>query len=238
MSVIDRIISTESGGDPNARNPNSSASGLGQFIDATWLSMLAKHRPDIQGSPQELLALKSDPSLSKAMTEAYARDNGAILSESGLPVTPGSTYLAHFAGPKGAVSVLNADPNAPVGQILGEAVVKANPFLANMTAADLRAWADRKMGGQTPQATAQAQAQTPVRPVMQAQAQQPMGGNISMPPQAAEPPAPSLFGQMPAQQMAAAPPPIFAPQRKPIDLSKLRAALEASGNRGLLLSKG
>jgi hypothetical protein len=238
MSVIDRIISSESGGDPNARNPNSSASGLGQFIDATWLSMLAKHRPDIQGSPQELLALKSDPSLSKAMTEAYARDNGAILSESGLPVTPGSTYLAHFAGPKGAVSVLNADPNAPVGQILGEAVVKANPFLANMTAADLRAWADRKMGGQAPQATAQAQAPAPVRPVMQAQAQQPMAGNISMPSQGAEPSTPSLFGQMPVQQIAAAPPPIFAGHRKPIDLSKLRAALEASGNRGLLLSKG
>lgn len=47
--------------------------------------------------------------------------------------------------------------------------------------------------------------------------------------------SPSLFGQMPAEQQA--PPPIFAGQRKPIDLSKLRAALQASGNRGLIFSK-
>lgn len=237
MSVIDRIIGVESGGDPNARNPRSSAAGLGQFIDATWIDMLAKHRPDIQGSPQELLALKSDPTLSKAMTEAYAADNGRILAQSGQPVTPGTTYLAHFAGPKGAVSVLSADPSAPVGQILGDAVVKANPFLANMTVADLRAWADRKMGGQAPQPTQGPPQQSMPAPA-QPQIQRPMGmAGMSMPSQSQEP-SPSLFEQMPAQQMAAAPPPIFAGQRKPIDLSKLRAALEASGNRGLLLSRG
>ena len=36
---------------------------------------------------------------------------------------------------------------APAGSILGAAAVKANPFLANMTAGDVAAWADRKMGG-------------------------------------------------------------------------------------------
>ena len=72
MSLIDSIIGAESGGNADARNPNSSASGLGQFLDATWLSMMAKHRPDIQGSRDELLALKNDPTLSRAMTEAYA----------------------------------------------------------------------------------------------------------------------------------------------------------------------
>jgi hypothetical protein len=48
------------------------------------------------------------------MTEAYANQNQAILSKAGVPVTPGTTYLAHFAGPGGAVKVLQADPNAPV----------------------------------------------------------------------------------------------------------------------------
>jgi hypothetical protein len=81
------------------------------------------------------------------MTAAYAGDNAGILSKAGLPVTAGSQYLAHFAGPQGAVGILNADPSTPAGSILGAGVVKANPFLAKMTAGDLAAWADRKMGG-------------------------------------------------------------------------------------------
>jgi hypothetical protein len=147
MGLIDQIISVESGGKSNAKNSNSSASGPAQFIDATWLDMLARHRPDLTGSREELLALKNDPALSREMTAAYAGDNAGILSKSGLPVTPGTQYLAHFAGPQGAVGILNADPTTPAGAILGDRVVKANPFLAGMTAGDLAAWADRKMGG-------------------------------------------------------------------------------------------
>lgn len=148
MALVDQIISAESGGNPNARNPNSSAEGPGQFIDSTWLAMLSKHRPDlVEGrSPQDLLALKTDPDLAKAMTTAYAADNAGILSNAGLPVTPGTTYLAHFAGPQGALGILNADPNTPVASILGPKAVAANPFLNGKTAADLRVWADRKMG--------------------------------------------------------------------------------------------
>ena len=234
MSLIDSIIGAESGGNADARNPNSSASGLGQFLDATWLSMMAKHRPDIQGSRDELLALKNDPTLSRAMTEAYAADNGKILTGAGFEASPGNTYLAHFAGPQGAVKVLSADPNAPVSSILGEAAVKANPFLQGMTAADLQAWAARKMGGAS-QPTQPQNAQTsPAGPANRVPApsvaQQAPSAPISAPSGG------NLFSQMPASQMAA-PPPIFYAQRKPIDLSKLQAALSASGNRGLFFSK-
>src|SRR5581483_2792886 len=106
MGLIDQIISVESGGKSNAANPNSSAAGPGQFIDGTWLDMLARHRPDITGSRDELLALKNDPALSREMTAAYAGDNAGILSKAGLPVTAGTQYLAHFAGPQGAVGIL------------------------------------------------------------------------------------------------------------------------------------
>lgn len=150
MGIVDQIIGVESGGDPNARNPNSSAAGAGQFIDSTWLDMLAKNRPDLTGSRSELLALKSDPALSREMTAAYAAQNSGILKQAGLPVTPGTQYLAHFAGPQGAVGLLNADPSAPAGAVLGAGVVKANPFLAHMTAGDVAAWAERKMGGAAP----------------------------------------------------------------------------------------
>lgn len=147
MGLVDQIISVESGGDPNAKNSRSSAAGPGQFIDATWLDMLAKHRPDITGSPGDLLALKSDPALSREMTAAYAADNGGTLQRAGLPVTPGTQYLAHFAGPTGAVGLLNADPATPAAAVLGQGFAKANPTLAGYSAGQLAAWADRKMGG-------------------------------------------------------------------------------------------
>lgn len=222
MGLIDNIIGVESGGNPNATNPNSSASGLGQFIDSTWLATIRGARPDLAGkSDAELLALKTDPQLSREMTEAYANQNQALLTKAGVPVTPGSTYLAHFAGPGGAVKVLQADPTASVESILGGAAVKANPFLRGMTAADLQAWADKKMGGKA----------VPVQPQPAATAAPPSGllaqapGGLAPPslPQQGLGGAPSF--QIPQEQMQA--PPIFYAQRKPIDLSALKAAFKA-----------
>lgn len=147
-NVADRIIGNESGGNPNARNPMSSAAGPGQFINSTWLDTVRRNRPDLAGQPDAvILAMRSDPNLARDMTAAYAAQNGQTLGAAGLPVTPGTQYLAHFAGPAGALAVLRADPATPVLSVLGPDVVRANPFLANMTTGDLRAWADRKMAG-------------------------------------------------------------------------------------------
>lgn len=234
MSLIDRIISAESGGDPNARNPRSSAAGSGQFIDSTWLSMLARHRPDISGSKEDLLARKLDPELSREMTARYAADNAAILAKAGIQATPGSTYLAHFAGPQGAVSVLSADPAAPVASVLDPGAIKANPFLRNMTAGDLRAWADKKVGGQLAPAimgTAPPKA-APVSlasqimgaPPPETQAQ-PMAA-----PAPAQPVAPApQYQEPPPLTSMQAPPPVFAAPVLPTDILAL---LKASGNRG------
>lgn len=222
MGLVDQIVGAESGGDADAKNPNSSASGAGQFIDSTWLDMLKQHRPDIaQGqSDADLIALKSNPDLSRQMTAAYAADNGAILKQAGLPVTPGTTYLAHFAGPQGAVSLLNADPSAPAASVLTPAAMKANPFLANMTAGDVAAWANRKMGAATPGSNP-GMTPAPQRPPMFAQGApaQPAGPSFTLPAAAVGGGAPQ-----PAAQGTPAAPPIFAAPRKPIDLSKLMAA--------------
>ena len=248
MSLIDSIIGAESGGNPNATNPNSSATGLGQFINSTWLDTIKSARPDLaQGkSDAELLALRTDPQISREMTEAYAAQNGRILTQAGHEATPGNTYLAHFAGPKGAVSVLSADPNTPVSSVLSPEAVKANPFLQKMTVGDLRAWADRKMGGQAPQApVAQPVQASPAAPANGLLAQpnsvgglmagQAAGGLLSQAPpifpqaapQQAQPqqqqPAGDIFSQMQPPQ---APQIMYAPRRAP-DLSKLRAAIKA-----------
>lgn len=167
MAYQDNVVAAESGGDPNMRDARSSAAGAAGFIDSTWIDMLAKNRPDlVQGkSRDELIALKSDPQLSRDMTAAYAAENGGILAKAGLPVTPGTQYLAHFAGPKGAVGLLSADPSLPAGSILGQAAVKANPFLANMTAGDVVNWASKKMGARAPMSMAGPAASAPAAPV-------------------------------------------------------------------------
>lgn len=224
MAYSDSVIQAESGGDPNSKDPNSSASGPGGFIDSTWVNTVRAHRPDLaQGrSDDELLALKTDSKLAGQMVDAYAADNAAILAKAGLPVTDGTRYLAHFAGPGGAVKILQADPNAPAADILGPAAAKANPFLAGMTAQGLQAWAAKKAGVTLPQGapgaapTAQAAPQAP-QPALP-QPQQPIFAQGPQAAPTAQAEAPQPFGQ---QGPVA---PIFAP-RRPIDLSGLQAAL-------------
>lgn len=234
MAISDLIIGVESGGDANSANPRSSASGLGQFIDSTWLATIRQAKPELADKTDaELLALKTDPQLSREMTEAYANQNQSILSKAGVPVTPGTTYLAHFAGPGGAVKVLQADPNAMAGDILGPAVVKANPFLASMTAKDLQAWADKKMGASGPKS--QPSQTAPAAPASGLLAQAPqapgglapqMGGLLQPPafPQAPQQASGGLFAQMPAEQAMQAPPIQFV-QRRPVNMTALRNAL-------------
>lgn len=148
-TVVSQIIGVESGGNPNAKNPTSSASGVGQFLDSTWVQTIRQHRPDIAAgkSAGQILALKNDPVLGREMTKAFTQDNADYLTNRGLATTPGNLYLAHFLGSAGAVSVLKADPNASIGSVVGADVVRANSFLAGKTVADTIAWSDKKMGG-------------------------------------------------------------------------------------------
>ena len=152
--LVNRIIRVESSGNATARNARSTATGLGQFIESTWLRMMRTYRPDLANtmSRADLLALRTDPTLSRAMVKRLAQENEAYLRARGHNPTPGQLYLAHFLGPGGAGTVLSADENLTIAALMGQGVVKANPFLKNYTVAKLKAWADRKMrskGGTT-----------------------------------------------------------------------------------------
>lgn len=156
-SVAYRIVAAESSGDAAAKNELSSATGAGQFLDATWLDMIRTARPDLAGQPDEdILNLRRDPDLSRQMVARFARRNAAMLASRCLPVTPANLYLSHFAGSAGAVAVLSAPRYADAAATMANAdstgrttrdmIVTANPFLARFTVADLTSWADLKIG--------------------------------------------------------------------------------------------
>lgn len=146
---IDYVMAkVESQGNPTAKAKTSSATGVAQFVARTWLEQMKKHRPDlVQGrTDPEVLELRNDPDLSMEMTRHYREQNQAALRGMGLPVTPGTTYLAHFAGPTGARRVLSADPLTPASAVLTADRTAANhQFNDKTTAGDVIAWADRRM---------------------------------------------------------------------------------------------
>ena len=148
-ALVDQIIRVESAGNANAKNPLSTATGLGQFIESTWLRMMRDYRPDLHStmSRADLLDLRRDPTLSREMVTNLARENERFLSSRGHSITPGRLYLAHFLGPGGANTVLSSQDGATILAVMGSGVVNANPFLRNYTVADLKDWADRKMRG-------------------------------------------------------------------------------------------
>lgn len=124
----------ESGLDPAAKARTSSASGLFQFIESTWLATVRKHGPahgmghlaahigQGAGGPfvadpamrEQILALRHDPALASVMAGALAQDNRAeLMPILGREPDAGELYLAHFLGSSGAgrfLSALQDDP--------------------------------------------------------------------------------------------------------------------------------
>lgn len=148
-ALVNRIVQVESGGVATAKNTRSTATGLGQFIESTWLRMMRDYRPDFVATMDrgQLLALRTDPTLSREMVKRLAQENEAYLRGRGHGITSGWLYLAHFLGPEGANRVLSAQDGQTILAVMGGGVVNANPFLKDYTVADLKAWATRKMDG-------------------------------------------------------------------------------------------
>lgn len=134
---LERTARVESSFNPNAKNPNSSAGGLFQFIDGT--------------ARQYGLADRYDPVQATDAAARLARDNAAILKRTlGRDPTAGELYLAHQQGAGGAVKLLS-NPDAPAEAIVGSAAARLNGG-AGLTAGQLaQKWTAKIDGGQPSQ---------------------------------------------------------------------------------------
>ena len=138
----------ESGFDPAARARTSSATGLYQFIDQSWLATLSRHgrasgygwaadaisqgsggrwRVTDPGRARAIMDLRRDPDAAAAMAAGFASDNRQHLEHRlGRAVEPVDLYLAHFLGPAGAAKFLAAhdrDPDAAAAPAFRAAAV-------------------------------------------------------------------------------------------------------------------
>jgi Transglycosylase SLT domain len=130
-----RAARRESAFNPSARASTSSALGLYQFLDETWLITLRRHgasfgyghlarhiQLDPSGRPyvsdpvvrHQVLSSRRDPRMSAIMGAAFTRDNQALLTRHlGRRPSDGETYVAHFLGGDGAVRLINASRLTP-----------------------------------------------------------------------------------------------------------------------------
>ena len=132
----------ESGLNANARAGTSSASGLYQFIEQSWLAVVKQHGAEHGlswaadsigrgangrlgvGDPatrQAILNLRNDPAAASLMAAEHASDNKDALETSlGRPATGTDLYMAHFLGLGGArkfLSTMQAQPGATAAHL-------------------------------------------------------------------------------------------------------------------------
>ena len=125
----------ESNLNPAAQATTSSAKGLYQFIDQTWLATMkqaglafglsryataivqgADGRYDVPNpvARAAIMRLRSDPSVIAKLAGAFTRSNAAQLNAAiGRAPSEGELYIAHFLGPDGAAKLIGASRTSP-----------------------------------------------------------------------------------------------------------------------------
>jgi hypothetical protein len=120
----------ESGYNPNAKARTSSAAGLFQFLDQTWLATLKQHgakygyarysdliqqgangRYYVTGAEARttVMDLRLDPHAAALMAGELAADHAAYLrGRVGREPTAGELYVAHVLGPQGSARLIDA----------------------------------------------------------------------------------------------------------------------------------
>ena len=160
------VARVESGYDPAARAPTSSARGLFQFTRQTWLATLERHGEshglawaanaitrDASGRlsvsdpalRQQIFDLRDDPAASSNMAAALTSDNRTYLeTRIGRSAEPVDLYLAHFLGSGGAakfLSALETNPDQPGASMMPEAAA-ANRSVFYTTDGSMRSLAE------------------------------------------------------------------------------------------------
>jgi hypothetical protein len=125
----------ESGLKPQAKSSTSSASGLFQFVEQTWLGLVKQHGSqyglgsyagaisqvadgrytvDSQSDRQAILALRNNPQVSALMEGEYVKEARSSLEGSlGRNVCNGEIYAAHFLGPGSACRLIKLTQSQP-----------------------------------------------------------------------------------------------------------------------------
>ncbi|HLK24518.1 MAG TPA: transglycosylase SLT domain-containing protein [Caulobacteraceae bacterium] len=136
----------ESAFNPAAHARTSSAAGLFQFVDQTWLATLKQHgakygyaryaaliqqAPDgryyVQGAEarKAVMDLRLDPHAASLMAGELASDSASYLrGRMGRDPTAGELYAAHLLGPKGSAKLVDAvrsNPATPASLLFPEA---------------------------------------------------------------------------------------------------------------------
>lgn len=135
---FDYLVKTaqrESALDPDAKASTSSATGLFQFIEQTWLGMVRSEGPrhgledaaraitvtadgrlsvvDPQAR-ERIMALRRDPQVAATMAGAFTQRNREQLSSAlGRDPTDGELYIAHVLGARGAQDLITTVQNSP-----------------------------------------------------------------------------------------------------------------------------
>lgn len=149
FSYLMEKAAAESSFNPDARAATSSARGLYQFIESTWLDMVKRHgdkyglgdmAADIGPGGKvadparrtEILEMRNDPAIAASMAAEFAAGNKAYLEKTLGPdhgdIGPTELYFAHFMGAGGASQFLQArqaDPQS-LGADLFPQAARAN----------------------------------------------------------------------------------------------------------------
>ncbi|MFN3523684.1 MAG: transglycosylase SLT domain-containing protein [Phenylobacterium sp.] len=130
-----RTAARESGYNPKAKAGTSSAAGLFQFVEQTWLSTLKQHgakygyaryadliqrdsrgRYTVAGAEarRTVMDLRFDPHAASLMAGELASDHASYLrGRTGRTPTAGELYAAHFLGPQGSARLIEAVRTRP-----------------------------------------------------------------------------------------------------------------------------
>ena len=135
FTFLMKTANRESGYNPRAKASSSSAAGLFQFVEQTWLSTLKQHgskygyaryadliakgsdgRYSVNGAEarKAVMDLRLDPHAASLMAGELASDHASYLKgRTGRTPTAGELYAAHFLGPQGSARLIEAANTRP-----------------------------------------------------------------------------------------------------------------------------